>query len=307
LSPPRVRTRIIGGVTRAHSEAPPTWYRLSEESWAEIREAYRGGATARELGARWRVSPTSIYRHACVGGWTKKASADALARAHAGEISAEEAADAAGLTPAPAEPVEATPSAMRERAMRDLGRALAAGRYQEAQTLAKLVEQLGRLAEAEPAAPAQAQAPPFEPGSMDGIYYLVERISEGKAEAAWPRIERIAQGLLDERVAVPMIFMRAALRWRAEMFGPEVAEADRAAHQSCPHYSRFYDEAGRVRDGWGVYTDGKEIPSGVSPQFDDDFTTARALALGEGAGDQRAKRRRHPEGRGMAALSSLGW
>lgn len=277
-------------MTRAYPDAPPTWFRLSEESWAEIREAYRNGATARELAARWRVSPTSIYRHACVGGWTKKASADALARAHANDINAEEAADQAGPPqPAPSA-VEATPLAMRERAMSELARALAAGRYREAQTLAKLVESLERLAETEPEPPAEAttEPEPYTPGSMEGIKYLKERIAEARAEAAWPRMQRMAETLLKEHPSVPTVFMRGALRWRARTLGPEAAEADRARYQGTAHYSRYYDEQGAIREGWGVYTDGKAPPPDVDPQFLEDLDRARALVLAEGADEDEA-------------------
>lgn len=70
-------------MSKSHPDAPPTWFRLSEASWAEIAAEYRNGATAGELARKWKVSPTSIYRHACKDGWTKKASSDAVARAHA--------------------------------------------------------------------------------------------------------------------------------------------------------------------------------------------------------------------------------
>lgn len=69
-------------MSRHQDDAPPTWFRLSETSWAGIGEEYRNGATAKALAAKWRVSPTSIYRHACKDGWTKKTHGDAVARAH---------------------------------------------------------------------------------------------------------------------------------------------------------------------------------------------------------------------------------
>lgn len=80
-------------MTRAHADAPATYYRLSEESWAEIRREYRNGATARQLAGKWRTSASSIYRRACEGGWGKKTDGDAEARAHAAAIAAEEQAD----------------------------------------------------------------------------------------------------------------------------------------------------------------------------------------------------------------------
>jgi len=157
-------------MTDAHAEAPPTWFRLSEESWAEIRNAYRNGATARELAARWKVSPTTIYRYACAGGWTKKRDSDAVARAHAAEIAAEERADLETLRPSgggsgggggaprhkalateiPAEPWAGAetldPGTLWKKALADSARSAAAGRLAEAQALAKLAESYQRMA-----------------------------------------------------------------------------------------------------------------------------------------------------------------
>jgi xanthine/CO dehydrogenase XdhC/CoxF family maturation factor len=150
----------------ASADAAPTWYRLSEESWAEIRRDYQNGATARELGARWRVSATSIYRHACAGGWTKRRSADALARAGAQAVAAEEQADLEAAQPAPRGRLGrgAIADLLPERVHPDWpedalqlvdvatvgsGRALRLGRIDEAQALARLAETYGKLAEKE--------------------------------------------------------------------------------------------------------------------------------------------------------------
>lgn len=80
-------------MSKSHPDAPATWFRLSEASWAQIAEAYKNGATAAELGAKWKVSASSVYRHACKHGWTKKAHGDAVAREHAAAFEAQ--ADAA--------------------------------------------------------------------------------------------------------------------------------------------------------------------------------------------------------------------
>ncbi|AVQ03325.1 hypothetical protein B7G68_16610 [Caulobacter segnis] len=85
-------------MSRSHPDARATWFRLSEDSWAQIAEEYKNGATAAELGAKWKVSVSSVYRHACKDGWTKKAHADDLAREHAAAFEAEaEAARRAAL------------------------------------------------------------------------------------------------------------------------------------------------------------------------------------------------------------------
>ena len=142
-------------MTRKIEEAQPTWFRLSEDSWNEIREAYRNGATAKELAVRWKVSPSSIYRHAWQGGWSKKRSADADARAHASAIADEERADqtrpdAPSLFGPPGEGDEATlgdPAALAEQAMAASVRAMRARLFAEAEKLARLSETYGRMAE----------------------------------------------------------------------------------------------------------------------------------------------------------------
>lgn len=80
-------------MSKSHPDARPTWFRLSEASWAMIAEEYKNGATADELSAKWKVAARTIYRRAGLGGWTKKAHGDAVAREHAAAFEAE--ADAA--------------------------------------------------------------------------------------------------------------------------------------------------------------------------------------------------------------------
>lgn len=75
-------------MAHADPQAPATYYRLTPEIWAEIGEAYKRGATARKLAQRWKVSPSSIYRHARLGGWTKRDNAEAIARESVSEDAA---------------------------------------------------------------------------------------------------------------------------------------------------------------------------------------------------------------------------
>ena len=69
----------------------PGNYTLSAETWTEIVEAYRDGATARELAVKWKVAPGSVYYHACKDGWGKKTNGDDRARAHARAVEAAQA------------------------------------------------------------------------------------------------------------------------------------------------------------------------------------------------------------------------
>ena len=205
-------------MTRKIEEAQPTWFRLSEDSWNEIREAYRNGATAKELAVRWKVSPSSIYRHAWQGGWSKKRSADADARAHASAIADEERADqtrpdAPSLFAPPGEGDEATlgdPAALAEQAMAASVRAMRARLFAEAEKLARLSETYGRMAEKRggPAVTIETidletlcdillnkdgritkrfRVDPDDPGPRDPILvrYWTHRYAEHKAEKAW--------------------------------------------------------------------------------------------------------------------------
>lgn len=147
-------------MTRAYVEAPATHYRLTPETWAIIAEEYRDGATAKDLGAKWKVAPSSVYRHACKNGWTKKAMGDARARAHARKVE-EEAAAARGLNPvgtralhglfAPPREGEADPDdpvKLAREATLASGRAMKGRLWAEAKALAGLAESYLRVAAA---------------------------------------------------------------------------------------------------------------------------------------------------------------
>lgn len=176
-------------MSKSHPDARPTWFRLSEASWAQVAEEYRNGATAAELGAKWKVSPTSIYRHACKNGWTKKAHGDAVAREHAAAFEAQaeaarraalggagplpgelwltgdEDADAEALdafdpafaaasgrgasAPPPPPPLSSDPSDLKAATLARLAAAIQSGRDQEALRLATLADRLTRLASAD--------------------------------------------------------------------------------------------------------------------------------------------------------------
>ncbi len=146
-------------MTRAYVEAPATHYRLSPETWAIIGEEYRNGAMAKDVAAKWKVAPSSVYRHACRDGWTKKSMGDARARAHARMVEAEEEA-ARSLhpvgtralknlfAPAPVDDPEASdPAALARAATLASGRAMKGRLWTEAKALAGLAESYARLGE----------------------------------------------------------------------------------------------------------------------------------------------------------------
>ncbi|PHY12971.1 hypothetical protein CSW58_08945, partial [Caulobacter sp. B11] len=120
------------------------------------REAYRNGARAKELSALWKVSPGSIYRHAQVEGWTKKVSADTVARAHVAARRAEaDERRAAGTTPVRARradgvaasgpPPSPDPADLRAAALVRLASAIHEGRDHEALRLSALAQRLEKL------------------------------------------------------------------------------------------------------------------------------------------------------------------
>lgn len=147
----------LAGMTRRYVEAPATHFRLKPETWALIAEEYKNGATAKDLGAKWKVSPTSIYRYACRDGWTKKGMGDARARAHARMVEEEEASVRAmqpvgaralkGLfSPEVADqPEAADPAHLARVATLASGRAMTGRLWAEAKALAGLAESYARL------------------------------------------------------------------------------------------------------------------------------------------------------------------
>jgi len=152
-------------MTKPNPEARPTHFRLKAETWVVIGEEYRNGATAKELSVKWMVSPTSIYRHACSDGWTKKTCSDERAWANAREVEArEEEAREARQKRVEMEPqrdrkidlfldleedpaATAGPGELAHQATRASGRAMREGRWNEARALSGLAESYTRLAE----------------------------------------------------------------------------------------------------------------------------------------------------------------
>jgi hypothetical protein len=138
----------------------PGHYRLSDESWAEITEAFKNGATARELAVKWRVSMGSVYGHARRAGIGKKTTGDELARAHARGVEAREPTRgpidwqthkdqiAALFCDAGTDP-EGTPdpAILARQATTASGRAMREGLWSEAKALSALAESYARLAE----------------------------------------------------------------------------------------------------------------------------------------------------------------
>lgn len=144
---------------KATTEAPATHYRLAPETWELAIEDYRNGASAKEVGAKWKVAASSVYRHAALTGAGKRAVGDARARAHARMVEEEEASLRAlnpvgsralkGLfSPArSSEPDADDPHVLMRTAILASGRAMTGRLWAEAKALAGLAESYGRLSE----------------------------------------------------------------------------------------------------------------------------------------------------------------
>ena len=181
-------------MTRACAEAPATHFRLKPETWAIIAEEYKNGAMAKDLGAKWKVSATTIYRYACRDGWTKKSMGDARARAHARMVEEEEAAHRslnpvgsralkALFVPAPVDDPDAgDPGALAKAAILASGRAMKGRLWAEAKALAGLAEAYARLSERAPS--DEEEASRTSPQDRAALTYLLGRLAEKDGEAA---------------------------------------------------------------------------------------------------------------------------
>lgn len=229
-------------MSRSRPDTPPTWFRLSDASWAEIAAEYQNGATAAELARKWKVSPTSVYRHACKDGWTKKAGSDAVARAHA-------EAETVANSPAPRPnamgvvddtPPSTAPADLRAAAMARLAAAIKDGRDHEALRLTTLADRLARLTAPEPpSAAASAGALPSDFDSerakilMTGFvdWRPTRAAVEHETDLMFRSIYLVALAMLLKPESVPALFARRVMRFRRDYLGEDDAEAMKEAER----------------------------------------------------------------------------
>ena len=252
-------------MTRAYVEAPASHYRLSPETWAIIGEEYRNGAMAKDVAAKWKTSPSSVYRHACQDGWTKKSMGDARARAHARMVEAEEegarALHPVGsralknlFAPAPTDDPEASdPAALARAATLASGRAMKGRLWNEAKALAALAESYARLGD-------RSKRAELTVGTMD-LKLLFEAMNCDQdviRERFWvngdddpDRAVKLAfwdqrNQLMSAARKTQMDLMRRV--WNAEQIAQEaggtvvVTEAGRAAEEETAHWVDVTDE-----------------------------------------------------------------
>jgi hypothetical protein len=137
-----------------HTTPPPsaTWLHLSDESWAEIRDEYLAGATARQIALKWKIGPSTVYDRAAKGGWGKKTAGDAAARAHR-EMESQEVltrteaiASAFDLVGRKADGTPEDPAALGHCALEASSVAIRFGDYTLARDFARLSEIYFRIA-----------------------------------------------------------------------------------------------------------------------------------------------------------------
>jgi hypothetical protein len=259
-------------MSRSHPDAPPTWFRLSEASWAEIAAEYRNGATAKELAQKWKVSPTTIYRRAREDGFTKKADSDAVARAHA-EAHAQARAQREDETwdnlpePLPGEiwlmddetveafnaaPLSTDPSDLRNAAMARLAAAIHQGRDQEALRLTTLADRLARLTAPEP----PTSTGPGGGGDGGGDYdderprsltsgfvdWRPTKVAvEHETDLMFRSIFLLALAMLLKPKSVPALLKRRVMRFRRDYLGEDDPEALAAAERVTAYAMNEFD------------------------------------------------------------------
>ncbi|WP_298162538.1 hypothetical protein [Brevundimonas sp.] len=181
-------------MTKAPPEVPANYYLLSDETWALIVEDYANGAMAKEVAAKWRVGPNSVYRHASAAGLTKRECGDERARAHAEAVT--QAAWARDDPPGPAttgptltalfapppeeDPDAGDPGALARAAILASGRAMKGRLWAEAKALAGLAESYARLGDR---MVGEFESDRPSPQDAAALAYVLERLEAEDREA----------------------------------------------------------------------------------------------------------------------------
>ncbi|PHY17177.1 hypothetical protein [Caulobacter sp. BP25] len=255
-------------MSRSHPNARPTWFRLSEDSWAKIADEYKNGATADELSAKWKVAARTVYRRAGQHGWTKKAHGDAVAREHAAafEAQAEAARRAAlgGAGPLPGElwptgdedadgsgptppPLSTDPSDLKAATLARLAAAIREGRDQEALRLTTLVDKLGKLS-ASGETGREAFDDDYDPERarlmLTGFVDWRPTRAHVEHETAYMfrTIFLLALFMLEKPESVPGLFKRRVMRFRRDYLGEDDPEALEAAEELTDYLLAGYDQ-----------------------------------------------------------------
>ncbi|HWQ86032.1 hypothetical protein, partial [Brevundimonas sp.] len=203
------------------------------EVWARVRLAYEAGESGPSVAQRFDIGLANLRKKCRLEGWSRRHQAERSDRElPGGRITAVAAAadappgagrDPAGDPAAPPEPVE-----VRRRAVDRAAALLAEGRAAEALTQLKAAEALARLDAAE------AGATP-EPGEEE---FEAVRMKAGQIIEA--RATELAHEMLAEGVRPGVRWGGYALRWRAQTYGTEAAEADRRTAEAEGWADRYW-------------------------------------------------------------------
>ncbi len=215
----------------------PKYRFVGPATWDLIRAAYLAGESAPALAERYGVSTHAIRKRATQGHWTKRDYAAAL---EARGIEAPKPSGAklniaeryaANFTPREPAPVSAEPAAevadmLEQRALVQVGEALAKGRAADAKSLAALAEQMRKRAAEE----RQALAAKVEQEQL-GAEQREHQVME-----LFGRVAQLALALLHQPTAAPAVFLRQIKRWREINLGEGEADAEaRAAKIAASH------------------------------------------------------------------------
>lgn len=244
-------------MTKRHPDDPhPTWYRLSPETWALIRDEYAAGATARELARKYRTSATSIYRYASLEGWTKQAVSEALART---VLTGEERQ----AQPQPARaspPASDDPATLEKQALTQMSEALAQGRAGEARALAALADQMRKRAEVERAGAA----------SQEEAARLMEEERVAAIMELFGKAAYLAHALVHSPTSAPAVMLRLVKRWREINLGEGEKDAEARAAKVAESYRHFLD-------GSWVETTPEDVRAYLAQRWDDERALLGAL------------------------------
>ncbi|MDY6924418.1 MAG: hypothetical protein SWI22_10720, partial [Pseudomonadota bacterium] len=203
-------------------------------TWRRVREAYVAGESGPSLARRYDVGLANLRKKASREGWTRSAVATALDRDLPPEP--EPAPDAGtGAEAGAGEPSDA--STVRRRALARADALLAAGRAAEALAQLKAAEALSRLGAEE----AEFNRMETWEEDTEAVRIKVGRIVEDSARA-------LVEAMLAEGVRPGVRWGGYALHWRAAMYGPEAAEADRRQAEAEGWADRYWDAEGRLRE-----------------------------------------------------------
>lgn len=193
-----------------------------------VRADYLAGATARELARKYRTSPSSVYRHASAGGWTKQKLGDAVARAHV--VAAD--ADLSMLAPP-------RPAQLAQAALASLSAALSSGRACDARALAGVAETMRKRAEEERAEERRARSASEAAHAAMALRREAELVEKFKYAAG------LAWKMLHNPAGAPAIFVDCIATFRKQHFGEDDVLALERAVQSARESRRYFglDEA----------------------------------------------------------------